>query len=236
LASCVRWAAAAVRASVGSACELLFPRRCFSCSGSLPVSPRLLPLCEDCERELVGPHGPVCYACGGDGTLSAAVASGRRCSEPGHEHFKVFAGFLMRGPGADLVHALKYSRAKVVAPFVAARMLSAWSLAWESRERERGFNQSRLLAEELTRATGVLTAPDLLRRARATAAQAGLRRESRGANVSGAFAAPFPSALRGRRIVLIDDVVTTGATLGACVEVLHGCGAAGAVAVAGALS
>jgi ComF family protein len=247
-------AAAAVRASVESACELLFPRRCFSCLGRLSErAAESAPLCDACERELVGPHGPVCYACTAGRTLSGASHSGRRCVDPGHEHFKVFAGFLMRGPGADLIHALKYARATVLAPFVAERMLSAWTALRASgdagradylvpvplhrgRERERGFNQSRLLAEELTRATGVLTAPDLLARVRPTAAQAGLRRGARAANVDGAFAAPFPGALRGRRIVLVDDVATTGATLGACAEVLLRSGAAGAVAIVGALS
>ncbi len=242
--------AAAVRASMESACELLFPRRCFSCWGAIPEgSAGRAPLCEGCERELVGPHGPVCYACGASGTLSGAALSGLRCARPGHENLRVFAGFLMRGPGADLIHALKYSRARDVAPFVASLMLSAWRGTaagradylvpvplHRSRERERGFNQSRLLAEELSRATGVLAAPDLLVRARATTAQAGLRRGCRRANVRGAFQAPFPIALRGKRIALVDDVVTTGATLGACADALLRCGAAGTVAIVGALS
>ncbi|MBI5280738.1 MAG: ComF family protein [Candidatus Solibacter usitatus] len=87
----------------------------------------------------------------------------------------------------------------------------------------RGFNQSRLLAVELSRRTGIPTEP-LLRRRRHTSAQAGLSGAQRRANVAGAFGAS-PS-VRGRRLLLIDDVFTTGATVNAAAGALKQAGAA----------
>jgi ComF family protein len=155
----------------------------------------------------------------------------------------------MRGSGADLIHAFKYGGAPSLAGFIAARMAAAWMPGsgpvpdylvpvplHKNRERERGYNQSRLLAEQLTARCGVLTAPGLLVRTRATAAQATLRPELRAPNVSGAFATSLAEAVRGKNILLIDDVATTGSTLRECTEVLRRSGCAHVSALVGALS
>ena len=97
---------------------------------------------------------------------------------------------------------------------------------------ERGYDQAALLAAAVARSSGVRFVPRLLERARATEQQARLGRTDRAGNVRGAFriAGPLP---RGR-VVLVDDVVTTGSTLAACVEVLRarGCEVVGALALA----
>lgn len=97
-----------------------------------------------------------------------------------------------------------------------------------SRLRERGYNQSALLAAGVARAVGA-DAADALVRIRATSQQAKLDAAARRANVAGAFAvAPglAPDALVGRTVLLIDDVATTGSTAGACAAVLVAAGAA----------
>lgn len=225
-------------------CDLLFPRRCCSCLRAMAASS---PLCELCEYELAVSTRARCYTC-------ASARGGQTLSAPGPcdpeaEHAYVRSGFLMRGPGADLIHAFKYGGAPSLAGFIAARMAAAWMPGrgpvpdylvpvplHKNRERERGYNQSRLLAEELTARCGVLTAPGLLVRTRATAAQATLRPELRAANVSGAFATSLAEAVRGKNILLIDDVATTGSTLRACTEVLRRSGCAHVSALVGALS
>lgn len=95
------------------------------------------------------------------------------------------------------------------------------------RERARGFNQSALLAKEVGPRFGLRVGHRILQRVRATEAQSGARRE-REDNVKGAFVVTRPNHVKDKRLLLIDDVLTTGATAGECARTLL---AAGAVAV-----
>jgi len=94
------------------------------------------------------------------------------------------------------------------------------------RHAERGFNPAAIAAREIARITGGRYAPAKLRRIRETPTQTGLGRSERRRNVQGAFAVDPNTMLRGSRIWLVDDVVTTGATLEACAHALRGVGAA----------
>ncbi|HVP15203.1 MAG TPA: phosphoribosyltransferase family protein, partial [Terriglobales bacterium] len=87
-----------------------------------------------------------------------------------------------------------------------------------ARRRERGYNQAWLLAAEVARRIGVPALEDVLARVRPTAAQARLDPERRWRNLAGAFRVPEWRAFRNRCILVVDDVVTTGATLEACLE------------------
>ena len=109
----------------------------------------------------------------------------------------------------------------------------------------RQFNQSALLAHEVAAATGLPVSARLLMKTRTTPPQVGLTREQRRLNVRGAFAVPQRrrSKVEGRNVLLIDDVITTGATVGACARALKAAGAArvdvlsvGLVTTAGAIT
>ena len=143
------------------------------------------------------------------------------------------------GTGPAIVHALKYGGWHAAAGEMASRMAR---LSWphdvleertavlpvplsESRARERGFNQSERLAHSLSERWHVPVWCDVLERARSTATQTRLTPEERLANVSGAFRVRDSSRLRNAHVVLVDDVVTTAATLNACAAALSAGGA-----------
>jgi ComF family protein len=97
-----------------------------------------------------------------------------------------------------------------------------------NRQRERGYNQAELLARAFARLQGLPVRNDILKRARATEAQTRLARVERRRNVAGAFALTSPTAaaaVHGKRIVLVDDVTTTGSTIDAAAEPLRAAGA-----------
>ncbi|MFQ6038919.1 MAG: ComF family protein, partial [Candidatus Aminicenantales bacterium] len=94
------------------------------------------------------------------------------------------------------------------------------------REKERGFNQALAVARELSGKKGIKLDPHVLVRTRATPPQTSLEAEERKKNVRGAFAALSPEAVRGRTVLLVDDVFTTGSTLEECALTLRKAGAA----------
>jgi len=135
----------------------------------------------------------------------------------------------------QLIHLFKYGRIKPLARTLAAHLASAlprdqkfdvvvpMPLHWRRRW-QRGFNQSELLARLTARRCGIPMV-NAVRRTRATAAQAGLSNARRRENVAGAFRVRKPQAVEGRRVLLIDDVMTTGATASACALALKRGGA-----------
>jgi ComF family protein len=139
------------------------------------------------------------------------------------------------GAMRELIHLFKYDRvrplATVLGGFLSAAlpreerfdMLVPMPLHWVRRWR-RGFNQSHLLARDLARRTGIPVA-NALRRRRSTASQASLSRAARRRNVRGAFELRRGVDVRGLRVLLLDDVLTTGATANACAAVLKRAGA-----------
>ena len=138
-----------------------------------------------------------------------------------------------RGPARRAVQALKYRGAREAAPLLGQALAAAvpdnWRIAavvpvplHPSRERERGYNQSALIAAALAEALDVPCRPEALRRERRTAQQAKLSGDLRRANVQGAFVAQ-PLQLPEGAALLVDDVLTTGHTLAACRDALLAC-------------
>ncbi len=146
------------------------------------------------------------------------------------------------GPLRQLIHLFKYDCVRPLAAPLGSFLVSALPrseqidavvpvpLHWRRRW-QRGFNQSELLARRVAERYG-LRVLRALRRKRATASQAGLTSSRRRANVSGAFTVRRRQDVEGRRILLVDDVFTTGATVSACGAALKRAGARRVVALA----
>lgn len=216
----------AVDAARAFAVEAVYPRRCSGCGR------RGTWVCSRCRADLAPFEPPWCGGCG------IPLALGRcRCAEldlavHGARAAAPFAGWL-RGA----IHAFKYqdepARADHLGDELAAvveRLGGADGLVpvplHPSRERRRGYNQASLLASRVGALTGI---PNLdgLRRIRSTEHQVGLGAIERLRNVEGAFAIQLGvRSPAGRRLVLIDDVLTTGSTVNACATELRAAGAA----------
>ena len=151
------------------------------------------------------------------------------------------APFAYRGTAGALVRRLKFRGEFGAAPLLAGAMAAALGEAMppgfhcavlvpvplhRQRRRARGFDQARLLATELAARTGLELALPLSRQ-RATLPQGDPRVRSRERNIEAAFAVRSGLSLRGRRVVLVDDVTTSGATARACARLLRGAGAVG---------
>jgi len=157
------------------------------------------------------------------------------------------AVWLDDGPGRELTHALKYEgwlqaaapMAAAIARAAGAELRRADALVpiplGRTRRRERGHNQAAVLADALSRSLGRPATPGLLARRRETRSQTSLAPDERRRNVAGAFVAA--ARCDGRRVVLVDDVLTTGATLTEAARTLEAAGATevGAVTFARAL-
>ena len=143
--------------------------------------------------------------------------------------------------GGKIIHALKYEGWRAVAPSMSHRLARlSWPLDVEeeraaivpvplarSRQRERGYNQSELLAQALSKLWNIPVWSEVVTRERATRTQTELTPGERLSNVAGAFCVHESATkkLRGAHVIILDDVVTTGATLGACALALFEAGA-----------
>lgn len=140
----------------------------------------------------------------------------------------------------DVIHRYKYGGCRWFEPFLTGLFVPAAAAAlprgdWDMvvpvplfpvRERHREFNQAVRLAHPLAAATGLPLRGDCVRRVRATRTQTRLSRKERAENMDGAFECHRPEGVRGARVVLVDDVLTTGSTTSSCARALRQAGAA----------
>jgi ComF family protein len=217
-----------VRYLAGALADVVFPPVCASCKslGGL--------LCSQCKAEIKWVMEPVCPKCGRPHT--SVTYPCHICQEHPLPLQQIRAATFYAGPVAEVLKQFKYGGYFGLAQPLGNLMLAAWP-RWQcpvdlvvpiplhtARQRERGYNQSELLARFLERHLDWQVETAALKRSRRTRPQVGLNNVERQANVRGAFIAD-PALVRGRQILLIDDVHTTGATLVAAAEVLLAAGA-----------
>ena len=233
------WSASAVLRKLGGVvADVVLPPLCLACRTSVQGHGGV---CAACWREIDFIESPRCDRLGiplpypsGETIVSAAALA----EPPQYERSRAVARY--DGTLRKLVHGLKYrDRHEGVELFARWMMHAGEDLLCDAemlvpvplarmRLWTRRFNQSALLAKAISRSSGVPENSFLLERTRRTASQVGLSTEQRKRNVAGAFNVPegHRDAIDGRNLVLIDDVITTGATANACARALLGAGAA----------
>lgn len=219
--------------------HILFPRTCFSCNKDLPYD-RKGPLCASCEDGLTLPGPLICQRCGV--VLKSGGAHCFHCRASKGEKFKckiIRSACNYNQFSQGLIHALKYQGVDYVAPYMGEFMASRFSLFAEladvnlvipvplhkTRLKKRGYNQSELIARAFCKKTNFPCNFTSLVRVRDTDSQTKLGRKERIANMNGAFAVKNAPSVKGKVILLIDDVATTGSTLEACAQALRQAGA-----------
>ncbi|HSV73026.1 MAG TPA: ComF family protein [Chthonomonadales bacterium] len=216
--------------------DVAFPPKCHACGRLGPEA-----LCATCRAGFVDIVHPACQRCGLPGASLCRACRGREA----FRFERAIGAGLFEGTLRAAILRLKYDgRRRLAEPlggYLAEALQRAGDLGADlvapvplhrSRYRQRGFNQSELLARPVAVALGLPLEPGVLRRTRRTRVQALLRASERERNVRGAFAASCPETVSGRRILLVDDVLTTLHTADECARVLIEAGAS-VVVVAG---
>jgi ComF family protein len=191
------------------------------------------PICYICEYYLPADRKIICQTCWDkipafDGQLDTALSK--------RSFDQIFILFEFQDTIRLLIHLLKYKRHLTLASYFALQANSRFNLSeinyydeivpvplYKTRERERGYNQSEVIANALSKIIKVPVETEHLLRIRPTSTQTRMSREEREFNVSMAFSCP--RKLKNRNILLIDDVITTGSTTEACMQVLKNAGA-----------
>jgi ComF family protein len=225
----------------------IFPAECRICSELLENISRL-PVCDACLASTRTFEGPQCTVCGE--LLLGQLAIGEKplcglCQRARPTYECAFAYGPYEGALRDLIHLLKYQHitaaARPLGDCLAGSLKAAVQAAgndpvlvpiplYSTKARQRSFNQAEEIAREAVKASGLHLpiSSKLLARVRDTKSQTGLTRHQRRDNVRGAFAVParVKGAVKGKNIILLDDVFTTGTTVEECARVLKRAGAA----------
>ena len=232
----------------------LFPSDCRLC-GALLENISGLPVCRSCLLAMRPIAGETCEICGDTlGVSSFSTASEKEelfaqtlnecaaCQDQRPHFAKAIAYGAYDGSLRDLVHLLKYDRVEPAAGKLGAMLCEAiakLNLGIEpflvvpvplhvSKRHERGFNQAEMIARKALRCAhfnNLELGTGILERTRPTASQIGLTRPQRAENMRGAFRVTHLSRVKGRDILLVDDVLTTGTTASECARVLLKAGA-----------
>ena len=222
--------------------RFLLPARCLGCASPLTMDAAGAFVCGACLAALREPPWPRCDRCQFPrGTGRAPSATCLECAAWPDALTGALTSAVLEAPADALVHALKYGGWRALAAPLGRRMARSCPLpdhvvvpvpTSAARLRRRGYNQAALLADAYA---GALGAPrvDALVRVRDGPSQVDLPPDQRRSNVDGAFLVPAEASpqVRHRRVALVDDVLTTGATAGAAAQALERAGAVGVIVV-----
>ena len=229
----------AIGGAVGrAALDALLPPHCLTCEALVDAPGQF---CPECFRATTFITAPLCLTCGRPFTHVVGTApmvcddcvadpppwgEARGAMSYDAQSRRLVLAF-KHGDRTELAHALARMMARAGAALLARAEVLVPVPLHRRRLFSRRYNQSALLAQALGRLSGVRHVPDALRRIRATVSLGDLSAEARARMVAGAMAVRRPAAVVGRHVLLIDDVLTSGATARDCTRALLGAGAAG---------
>jgi len=234
--------------------DLLFPPKCLACGAFIdsrsthgirlsaePADMLHAIACAGCRQRIQRAQSPLCACCG-------QVFSSRQgidhlcgaCLAESRPYHQARAALIFDGPVVELIHQYKYrAKLRLARPF-GMLLHRSFEYFWPAggadlaipvplhsrRQRQRGFNQAYvMLLRAVTAGLAVSVNADALRRVRHTPTQTGLDRQARKDNMRKAFVVGKPEVVAGRHVLLVDDVMTTGATIEACAFALKAAGA-----------
>jgi len=223
--------------------QLLLPARCAGCQ---QLGPEVV--CADCSAQLEAVGEPCCVRCGRRRLTEFASPDCAECHGESIGVVRARSLYVYAGIGRELLHQYKFNGYLGAGRFLAERLGGWTEPGWPRRYgepdlkldavvpvplhpkrlRQRRFNQSLLPARLLAEQHGLACLPQGLVRTRETETQVGLSAAQRRDNVRGAFSVPATmlAELNGKRVLLVDDLMTTGATLASCARTLKRGGAA----------
>jgi len=215
--------------------EFFLPRLCLFC-GAAVGEEAAVAVCPECEAQIEWVESPLCTCCGV--VFASRDGADRVCGDCRADpppFTRARAAAIYEGPVATAIKLFKFNRQMAYLPvmqhwlhrppcreLVAAADLLAPVPLHPRRLKSRGFNQSLLLAQGFSEVPVVREA---VVRTRHTLPQVGLKARERRDNVKGAFAVPEPARVKGKNVLLVDDLFTTGATVRECARVLLKAGA-----------
>ncbi|NVN91035.1 MAG: ComF family protein [Desulfuromonadales bacterium] len=219
--------------------DFIFPPLCHVCRKYIPQAGKLH-ICSSCRELMPVPSHPLCTVCGAPFAGAGDDHPCSSCLRDPPAFNAARAALIHDGPGRSLIHAFKYNAktylrrplalltVENLADFVVPRCpdLIAPVPLHVKRLRSRGFNQALLVGELLAREWRIPLHRQAMKRVRWTEPQINLAAELRRGNVKGAFSVPDASLVAGKRVLLVDDVFTTGSTVAECSKVLKRAGAA----------
>ena len=224
---------------IRSSWAIIYPEVCQICN-ERRANPDDGYVCENCISKITFINKSICDQCGNpfEGNLTECF----NCSDCtfGRPHYKhARSPCTLEGPLQTLIHRNKYTQSQWMEPLFGTLIKNALSkyrstfsveivLAvplYPAKQRERGYNQSTWLAKIAAKELGAEFRGNILKRVKPTETQTRMSRRDRKENMKGAFKICTGSNLANKRLLLVDDVITTGATIDACAKVLMEAGA-----------
>jgi ComF family protein len=224
-----------LKRSAFSCLEFFLPRLCLFCNAAVGEEAHVA-VCPECEGQIEWVGSPLCASCGA--VFASRDGADRVCGDCTKDpppFTRARAAAIYDGPAAQAVKRFKFTRQMAYLPVmqhwlkrpICTELVTAADLIvpvplHPRRLRQRGFNQALLLAHAFSEAP---LGREAVVRVRHTVPQVELKPKERRDNVKGAFGVPDPALVKGKNILLLDDVYTTGATVRECAKVLLKAGA-----------